>query len=133
MNPEKIHIKEMMDTWVKQKGYPLVTAKRDCNTGIIIVTQESFKQFNSDDEEDHEIDDNNDDNNDDAKWWIPINYISRSEANYSSTLPMHWLKPQDENLTINNVNANDWFILNVQQTGMNKYDKIRKTYRFNCR
>ncbi|KAL2717323.1 aminopeptidase N-like isoform X1 [Vespula squamosa] len=125
MNPKKIDIKEMMDTWIKQKGYPLVTAKRDCNTGVIIITQERFKQSNSDDEEDSEIDDYDDENDDDAKWWIPINYTSRSEANYSSTLPTHWLKPQDENLTIDNVNANDWFILNVQQTGYYRvnYDK----------
>lgn len=132
MKPERIDIKEMMDTWVKLKGYPLVTAKRDCNTGVIIVTQERFKQFNSDDEEDDEVDDNDDENDDDAKWWIPINYTSRSELNYSSTLPTHWLKPKDENLRIDNVNANDWFILNLQQTGTNKFDKIRKTCRYNC-
>ncbi|XP_043498882.1 aminopeptidase N-like [Polistes fuscatus] len=115
MNLNKINIKEIMDTWLKQKGYPLVTAKRDRNTDVIIVTQECFKLSDIDDEKDEENDDDEDEN--DVKWWIPINYTSKSEVNFCSTLPTHWLKPRDESLTIDNINPNDWFVFNVQQTG----------------
>ncbi|XP_015184598.1 PREDICTED: aminopeptidase N-like [Polistes dominula] len=129
MNLEKFNIKEIMDTWLNQKGYPLVTAKRDLNTGMIIVTQKRFKLSDIDHDKDEESDDDDNDNEDDdddyddddkaddVKWWIPINYTSKSEVNFSSTLPTHWLKPQDENLTIDNIDPNDWFVFNVQQTG----------------
>ncbi|KAK2581483.1 hypothetical protein KPH14_005149 [Odynerus spinipes] len=111
MHPEKVNLKEMMDTWIKHRGYPLVTARRDRNTGAITVMQERFKLPDIDDDEEDERDD------DDARWWIPINYTSKSRANFSSTLTIHWLKPRNESLTIDDVEESDWFIINLQQTG----------------
>ncbi|KAI4492598.1 hypothetical protein M0804_002389 [Polistes exclamans] len=45
MNLKKINIKEIMDTWLKQKGYPLVTAKRDRNTGTSATLNLSRQRF----------------------------------------------------------------------------------------
>ncbi|XP_029165352.1 aminopeptidase N-like [Nylanderia fulva] len=98
-------IKEVMDTWFKQAAYPVVTIDRNYDTGEIKVTQKSVKFSSLNDTETNDA------------WWIPLNYITQSNPNSSSTLATHWLKPQDESLTIEGVNINDWIIVNKQLTG----------------
>lgn len=108
-------VKEVMDTWFKQAAYPVVTINRDYDTGEIKATQQKRVQFSG----------SNDSEGNDA-WWIPLNYVTQSNPNSSSTLATHWLKPQNESVTIEGVNINDWIIVNKQLTG--KYHRdIRYT------
>lgn len=106
---DDFNVKEIMKPWIEQGGYPIVTIKRDYITGNIGITQKKFQYLNSD----------NTDNNrtTDETWWIPINFATRSNLDFSSTLPTHWLKPQDESLTIEGVDVDDWIIVNKQLTG----------------
>ncbi|XP_029161445.1 aminopeptidase N-like [Nylanderia fulva] len=98
-------VKEVMDTWLKQTAYPVVTIVRNYDTGVINVTQEKVQISSFNDTETN------------SAWWIPLNYITKSNPNSSSTLATHWLKPQDESLTIEGVDINDWIIVNKQLTG----------------
>lgn len=102
-------VKEVMDTWFQQSAYPVVTIDRDYDTGKIKVTQQKRVQSSFNDTETN------------GTWWIPLNYITQSNLNSSSTLATHWLKPQDESLTIEGVNSNDWIIVNKQLTGKYHY------------
>ncbi|XP_025264386.1 aminopeptidase N-like, partial [Camponotus floridanus] len=98
-------LKEVMDTWIKQSDFPVVHVTRKNDTNEIILTQEHFVLKN----ESKNINDN--------KWWIPLTFATQTNPDFSNTLPTHWLKPQDRNITIDGIDQNDWIIVNLQQTG----------------
>ncbi|XP_029161426.1 aminopeptidase N-like isoform X2 [Nylanderia fulva] len=98
-------VKEVMDTWFKQAAYPVVTIRRNYDTGEINVTQAGVQFLSLEDTKTN------------SAWWIPLNYITKSNPNSLSTLATHWLKPQDKSLTIEGVDINDWIIVNKQLTG----------------
>ncbi|XP_072757980.1 aminopeptidase N-like [Anoplolepis gracilipes] len=108
-------VKEVMDTWFNQGAYPVVTIDRNYDTGEIKVTQHKRVQLSKD----------NDITEENNTWWIPLNYMTQSDLN-SSTLATHWLKPQDESITIEGIDINDWIIVNKQLTGYYRvnYDVI---------
>lgn len=110
----KFRIQKVMDTWIGQKGYPLVTVTKDWQTGRTAFTQECFrpyKKFGM-----HRNISKTDAG--DARWWIPINFATRSNPDFSSTSPAAWLSPQVDELVITDGTApQDWIIVNVQHTG----------------
>ncbi|XP_066591369.1 aminopeptidase N-like [Prorops nasuta] len=118
-----LNIKEAMDPWIYQSGYPMITVRRDYNNGNLIVTQQLYlSNLNSsfifepyDSKEFHEY-----------KWSIPINYATQSHQDFTNTFASHWLKPEDDNLVIYNVDPSDWIIINLQSTGYYRvnYDQI---------
>lgn len=106
-------VKEVMDTWFNQAAYPIVTIDRDYNTGEIKATQHMRVELPKSNDTDNERND---------AWWIPLNYLTQSNLNSLSTLATHWLKPQDESVTIKGVDVNDWIIVNKQLTGKYRRD-----------
>ncbi|KAI4503437.1 hypothetical protein M0802_001659 [Mischocyttarus mexicanus] len=108
----EFRVKEVMETWIYQGYYPLVTVKRNYVTGEATITQEVTKRLT----DTNNTTDENEINNCN-KWWIPINYATKTDTNFSSTLPVYWLSPKNDNITINGIDADDWIIINVQQTG----------------
>lgn len=103
---DDFNVKEVMDTWFSQAGYPIVTINRDYTTGEIKITQENCLLSKA----------NNTESN--SAWWIPINFATQSNLNFSSTLASHWLKPKIESITIETVDVNDWIIVNKHLTGI---------------
>lgn len=98
-------LKEVMDTWLKQRHYPVVRVTRNYNTGEITLTQEHFRPINKKQRIDSD------------KWWIPVTFATQTNPNFSNTLPTHWLRPQDKNISIDGIDPNDWVIVNVQEMG----------------
>ena len=97
-----------MDTWVNQKGYPVLNAKRCYEMNIIELTQQRFLSYKpeSSDNDTHEY-----------KWYIPINYVTESRPEFEYTTPSAWLEPNKIlALKLSGTNK-DWVIFNVQQTG----------------
>ena len=39
--PKKINVKFIMDTWIKQMGYPVVTVHRDGNEAVLTQVNDS--------------------------------------------------------------------------------------------
>ncbi|XP_050455347.1 aminopeptidase N-like [Cataglyphis hispanica] len=113
-------VKEVMDTWFNQAAYPVVTIHRDYNTSEIKATQHMRVKFSQSDDIERTDNERND------AWWIPLNYLTQSNLNSLSTLATHWLKPQDESVTIEGVDVDDWIIVNKQLTGYYRvnYDVI---------
>ncbi|KAK0167903.1 hypothetical protein PV327_001758 [Microctonus hyperodae] len=95
-----LNVKETMDPWIEQTGHPIVTVTRNYETGEVILTQKNAMPTNP--------------NN---KWKIPLNYATKSNPDFSSTLPTMWFDKDKDNVTIPNVNKDDWIILNIQQRG----------------
>lgn len=98
----EFQVKAVMDTWIEQAGYPLVTVTRNYTTGDAIVRQEAAT-FGM--------------NRTRKEWWIPINYATKSNPDFSITRPMHFLKPGDEHIVIEGIGIDGWVIVNLQQTG----------------
>lgn len=103
-----ILIKDMMESWTTQPGFPLVTVTRNYKTRTLTVTQERFYQ-NSDESS---IKQNS------SKWCIPLNFATKSSlADFSRTSARYWLNPEDQSLTIGSFLSEDWVVFNVQQVG----------------
>lgn len=101
-----------MDTWVRQKGYPLVTVITDQYTGKTKITQEYFQPYQK-----MNIHKNTNSTDNANRWWIPINFATRADPDFSSTLATHWLSPEVEELVIDGIDLQDWIIVNIQQIG----------------
>lgn len=99
-----IKIKDFMEPWIEQKGYPIVKVMRNYSTGKAVLNQTSNLVSEPSN-----------------RWCIPINYATKSSAPLlTNTKPTHWLKPNDVNLTIEGLNTNDWLLVNIKQSGMDK-------------
>ncbi|KYN33599.1 Aminopeptidase N [Trachymyrmex septentrionalis] len=96
VSQNKFKIQEVMDTWIEQKGYPLITVIRDQHTGKIKITQKYFQPYEKIGVRKNLI--STDIMN--IKWWVPINFATRTDPNFSSTLATHWLSPKAEELVI---------------------------------
>ncbi|KAK0087361.1 hypothetical protein PV326_005218, partial [Microctonus aethiopoides] len=93
-----LNIKETMDPWLEQKGYPILTVTRDYNTGVTNVSQKMARSYDVDN-----------------KWTIPLTYATKSNPNFTSTAPIMWIDKNEVNITIPNIDKDDWIILNIQQ------------------
>merc|ERR1719367_1644264 len=61
--PEDVTVKQIMDTWTLQMGFPVVTATRDYDGKSAKLTQERFLVSSTDESDTHCY-----------KWWIPITF-----------------------------------------------------------
>ncbi|XP_053976698.1 aminopeptidase N-like [Hylaeus volcanicus] len=97
-------VKEVMDTWIEHPGYPMVIVTRNYTTGSVTIRQQP-SLFSKDKTRIHQ------------KWWIPINYATRSAPEFSATKPVFWLRPSDKDIVIEGIDVGDWIIVNLQHTG----------------
>lgn len=95
---DRLDFATIMRTWEFQPGYPVISVARLGNQ--LTFKQERF--FYTDNESEN-------------LWWVPINYVVRSNANFSSTLPHFWMRGE-QSVNITNVNYLDWVIVNIQES-----------------
>ncbi|XP_025830686.1 puromycin-sensitive aminopeptidase-like protein isoform X1 [Agrilus planipennis] len=97
---DDLSIKEIMDSWTVQSGFPVVTAVR--NGKRVDVSQKRFtfdKSFAED-----------------TLWWVPLSYTTDLRTNFDDTSPKQWLKKETgKNFEIE---ANRWWLVNPHQTGI---------------
>ncbi|KAG7211602.1 hypothetical protein KM043_010857 [Ampulex compressa] len=106
---QDFRLKEVMDTWTEQTGFPLVTVNRNYTTGETTVRQEIYRYSLTDS---NVLDDTRGN-----KWWIPLSYSTRSNPDFTSTLARIWSRPDQEVTRIEGIDEDDWIIVNVQQSG----------------
>jgi hypothetical protein len=49
-------------------------------------------------------------------WVVPITYTKMSSMDFNKTTPEVWLEQSEDNVA-ENLTDNEWFILNIQETG----------------
>jgi aminopeptidase N len=78
-----ITVKQIMDTWTLQKGYPVIQVNR--NGSEFTTTQKWFllNPLNS-------IQDYND-----YQWFVPITFTTSRELDFNFEMRPEWLKPND--------------------------------------
>ncbi|XP_063230541.1 uncharacterized protein LOC134535398 [Bacillus rossius redtenbacheri] len=112
-----INVKEVMDTWTNQKGYPVVTVTRDYEAGTASVKQERFLLKRGSDQHSY-------------KWWVPLSYTSGDKADFQTTVPTAWLGPTQDELVLQSVaSSEDWVLFNVQQTGFYRVNYDERNWR----
>ncbi|XP_055326116.1 endoplasmic reticulum aminopeptidase 2-like, partial [Sitodiplosis mosellana] len=100
--PRNLTVKEIMDTWIVQAGYPVLSAIR--NGTSINISQQRYLLPNGIP------------SNDTQRWHIPITYVTGANP-AENTVPKYWLKNSD-NLTLPDaVATDDYFYFNVQRSG----------------
>ncbi|XP_033167366.1 aminopeptidase N isoform X1 [Drosophila mauritiana] len=99
-------VKEIMDTWTLQTGYPVVKVSRHPNSDVIRLEQVRFVYTNTTREDESLL------------WYIPITFTTDSQLNFANTRPTTWM-PRTKLYELENreLSLAKWFIFNVQQTG----------------
>ncbi|XP_023293113.2 aminopeptidase N [Lucilia cuprina] len=104
-------VKDIMDTWTLQVGFPVVHISKHPNTNVIRLEQQRFvyessKNLNNETEEE------------DPLWWIPITYTTSEELDFENTRPLTWIpRSKIYEIESRNLTTADWFIFNIQQSG----------------
>lgn len=119
---ERFSIKEIMDTWTLQTGYPIIHVKRDYTNNSATITQQRYlrdpsapRKFN---------------NTLGPCWWVPLSYTIEEELDFNTTEPKTWLEctKQLEPITkeiYDLPEKDEWVLFNIQLAGLYKirYDE----------
>ena len=105
--PNDLSVKQIMDTWTLQMGFPVVTVKRDYANGQAELQQDRFLISKSKDNPDKH----------DYMWWIPITFAPAG-GDFTRTKNEIWMGENEKTKTIQGLpDANTAVIFNVQETG----------------
>ncbi|OWF45520.1 Aminopeptidase N [Mizuhopecten yessoensis] len=101
-------VKTVMDTWIMQKNFPVVTVTR--HAGQLTLTQQRFLL---------RVD--NTTNSTGYSWEIPFTYTTHQEMNFNKTSgDIDWIRVNDKETNIIDVSitpTDGWIIGNIQQYG----------------
>ncbi len=101
------NIEQIMLTWTRQRGFPVLDVKRNYVTGAINVDQERYFTDAS--------------NEDSSLWWIPYNFATANNADFENTRAEGWIAPTRTSTITPTAaktwSANDWIVFNKQETG----------------
>ncbi|XP_046404994.1 aminopeptidase N-like [Ischnura elegans] len=109
--PADMTVKEVMDTWTLQTGFPVVNVARNYEDGSASLSQERFVIT---------ADNKADKTKAVPKWWIPVTYTTQDNPNFENTLPALWMRPDEgKATTINGLpKGKIWMLLNIKETGV---------------
>lgn len=100
--PSELSVKEIMDTWTLQAGFPVITITKNGNNLVLTQQRYMLPKSNSTDK---------------SKWFIPITY-AREDYDTPSEIPSHWMTDMEETITIPNVvEHRKWLYVNVNRSG----------------
>lgn len=96
-------VDEMLTSWTRQGGLPLLNVVRNYNNGSFTIEQEQYS------------------NSADAvgtnSWYIPVNYAIQSDPDFRKTEATHYLLKNNISVTETKLDSTQWLILNKQSTG----------------
>ncbi|XP_050507042.1 aminopeptidase N-like [Diabrotica virgifera virgifera] len=113
--PKNLTVKLIMDTWTVQTGYPVINVMRDYSKKSASISQHRHLRdliYPKDASK--------------PCWWVPLSYSTKSNPNFNSTTPKHWLSCPEHSQTIEDLgDENDWVIFNNKMAGIYKvnYDE----------
>jgi aminopeptidase N len=106
--PAYLSIKEVMDSWANQKGFPFLTVERLPN-GLLSVTQDRFllRAWPTSEPQ---------------TWWVPFNMATKSSPDFDRTTPEGWIPEGTRTVTVRPSGAvtwdsDDWIVFNKQGSG----------------
>lgn len=101
--PNDLNVKQIMDTWTLQAGYPVIEANRTGNDITISQKRYALPTYDAQSTQ---------------KWFIPITFVTQTNSASNITIPEHWLNDTSDNITLSNViDPDHWYYLNARRTG----------------
>lgn len=103
-------VKQVMDTWTLQKGYPLIQINR--NGSELSVTQNWFL-LNRENKVQETAEYRK------YKWYVPVTVTNNQEKDFDFGKRPTWLMPTDRklNIQLEGLSTNDWIIGNIKHVG----------------
>ncbi|CAH1790157.1 unnamed protein product [Owenia fusiformis] len=108
-----INVGEIMNTWVRQMGYPVVTVSR--NGASAEAVQKHYLLDPS------QTPDSKYPSAYNYIWKIPLSFTTKSESNFTDP-PMIWMNEETKSLNELTTDTNDWLLVNVNQMGYYRVD-----------
>ncbi|XP_064174607.1 thyrotropin-releasing hormone-degrading ectoenzyme-like isoform X2 [Anguilla rostrata] len=106
-----INIKEVMDRWTLQMGYPVVTISRnDSLDGSVVISQEHFVYDADAKARDPDL------FNSSFLWQIPLS-LSVGNSTYISPESIIWVSNRTETHRVGQLDEGTWLLGNINQTG----------------
>lgn len=102
--PEDKTVSDVLSTWDSIPGYPVVKVERDYDSGEVKFTQSRFLLKSAVE-------------NSSSVWYIPINYATADDSNFSNLSTNFWLTDVEATVSIEGLDSNDWLIVNKQERG----------------
>ncbi|XP_070558838.1 aminopeptidase N-like [Ptychodera flava] len=105
-------VKRVMDTWVRQAGYPVITVTR--NGKDVHAEQQHFLQYPND-----EPDDKHEDLG--YLWYVPLTWTDQDEQVFTTECAQNtycnfkWMNRGPADFTITTDDPDHWFIVNINQ------------------
>lgn len=117
-----LSIKQIMDAWTLQKGYPVVSINRDYDLNKIKLTQKWFLsnpsnkiQFTEEYQK--------------YKWYIPLSYTTKDDPKFEFENEPIWLRAdKNETLIEIKINKESWFIANLKHSGFYRVNYDSKNW-----
>ncbi len=119
--PKDVTVKEVMDTWTLQMGFPVVNVERDYAGKTANVSQSRYlntppKSGSSDGH--------------DYMWWVPVTFATPGTSNFDNTYSDVWIRPTDrDGVMVDGLpDASTPVVFNVQETGYYRVNYDRKNW-----
>lgn len=116
--PNKVTVKQIMDTWTLQMGYPVIKVERNYEQNSAKITQSRFLLNKS-----------NATSSDSYLWWVPLTYTDQKTLDFKTTKTRQWLPKTREGKIDKLPDANQWVIFNIQQHGYYKVNYDIKNWK----
>lgn len=117
---KSITVKDIMDTWTLQVGYPVIDVKRDYDTNSASISQTRYISDTARSELN-------------SCWFIPLTYTDAEKKNFTSLAAQDWMSCSSEKMpvekTIQNLpDEKSWVIFNTQMSALYKIKYDEKNY-----
>ncbi|CAH1790172.1 unnamed protein product [Owenia fusiformis] len=110
---KNIDVGDIMNTWVRQMGYPVVTVSRNGTSAE--ATQKHYLLDPSQTPDPKYPSPYN------YLWKVPLSYTTKSESNFINP-PIIWMNEETKSLNGLPTETNDWVLVNVNQIGYYRVD-----------
>ncbi|XP_022181225.1 aminopeptidase N-like isoform X1 [Myzus persicae] len=114
-------VKDVMDTWILQPGFPVVNVTRNYEVDTLIISQSRFLLHDT--KNAYKADQLNN------LWWIPLTFTTSSKLDFSVTKPSYWFKPEESmTITETGIPSNNWVLFNINETGFYRVNYDSKNW-----
>ncbi|KAH9519830.1 hypothetical protein Btru_071006 [Bulinus truncatus] len=115
LDQRNIDVKKVMDTWILQMNYPVVTVTRSGpSPNTLLVKQDRYLQNYQAPEAGKFVSPFN------YTWDIPLTFTTGREKKFEQTeadVKWIWSNETSKSITLNGLTSTDWFLCNTLQTG----------------
>ena len=117
--PQDLSVKNIMDTWTLQMGFPVVTVNRNYADNTAKLTQDRFLISKSENNKDKH----------NYMWWIPVTFTAAG-GDFENTKNEIWMSNTEKTKSIDGLpDADTPVIFNIKETGYYRVNYDEKNWK----